>query len=154
MSPGMLTPIIGLFIIRPTRTWSYNNFSVLFAVALFPYCWWSTLFLIFFHHVAKYISLVSYIVYYAHVRSSLSLDAVHQSEYFARLVHDWYSGLRCEFHGITCSHLQPEMDYPRRSVPGLGCHCAAGNSVDYWLYIFPASVLGTTVDMLTYAHTK
>ncbi|OJA20771.1 hypothetical protein AZE42_12812 [Rhizopogon vesiculosus] len=31
----------------PPRTWSYNNFSVLFTVALFPYFWLTTLFLIF-----------------------------------------------------------------------------------------------------------
>ena len=31
----------------------------------------------FYHLVAKYISLVSYIVCYTYVRSSLSLDAVH-----------------------------------------------------------------------------
>ncbi|KAG1850042.1 major facilitator superfamily domain-containing protein [Suillus tomentosus] len=31
----------------PPRTWFYPNFSILFAVALLPYCWWFTVFMIF-----------------------------------------------------------------------------------------------------------
>ncbi|OJA09891.1 hypothetical protein AZE42_06756 [Rhizopogon vesiculosus] len=123
----------------PPRTWSYNNFSVLFAVALLPFFWWSTIFLIF---------------------TTLWQDVFHWSVISA-VIHMFPIGVLAfatSFTGPLSRILSPKWII----LTGLSlCMIATvllalggGKPEDYWPYIFPAFSLGTMGAMLTYTHTN
>ncbi|OJA15223.1 hypothetical protein AZE42_10237 [Rhizopogon vesiculosus] len=86
----------------PPQTWSYNNFSVLFTVALVPFLWQATFFFIF---------------------TTLWQNVFHWSV-ISTIVPDWYNRVRSQFHRTIVSILlafgggQPE-DYWTYVFPAL-----------------------------------
>ncbi|KAG1723918.1 major facilitator superfamily domain-containing protein [Suillus paluster] len=123
----------------PLRTWFYHNFSVLFAVALLPFFWWSTVFTIF---------------------TTLWQNVFHWSV-ISSAVHMFPIGiiaLTMSFTGPLSRIFSPKWII----LTGLSlCMVATvllalggGNPQDYWPYIFPAFTLGSGGAMLAYTHTN
>ncbi|KAG1718127.1 major facilitator superfamily domain-containing protein [Suillus paluster] len=123
----------------PPRTWFYHNFSILFAVALLPFFWWSTVFTIF---------------------TTLWQNVFHWSV-ISSAVHMFPIGiiaLTMSFTGSLSRIFSPKWII----LTGLSlCMVATvllalggGNPQDYWPYIFPAFTLGSGGAMLAYTHTN
>ncbi|KAG1858472.1 major facilitator superfamily domain-containing protein [Suillus subluteus] len=123
----------------PPRTWFYHNFSILFAVALSPNLWWSTVFTIF----------------------TTLWQTVFEWSVISSAVHMFPIGIMSfamSFTGSLSRIFSPKWII----LTGLSfCMVATvllalggGNPQDYWSYIFPAFVLGSAGAMLTYTHTN
>ncbi|KAG0704079.1 major facilitator superfamily domain-containing protein [Suillus ampliporus] len=123
----------------PPRTWFYHNFSVLFAVALFPYFWWSTVFTIF----------------------TTLWQNVFDWSVISSAVHMFPIGIlsfAMSFTGPLSRIFSPKWII----LTGLSlCMIATillalggGNPQGYWPYIFPAFTLGSAGAMLTYTHAN
>ncbi|KAG2070574.1 MFS general substrate transporter [Suillus decipiens] len=121
----------------PPRTWFYNNFSVLFAVALLPFLWWCTVFTIF----------------------STLWQNVFEWSAISSAVHMFPLGVASfamSFTGPLSRIFSPKwMILTGLSFCMVGTVLLAlgGGSQDYWSYIFPAFSLGSSGAMLTYTHT-
>ncbi|KAG1841900.1 major facilitator superfamily domain-containing protein [Suillus subalutaceus] len=123
----------------PPRTWFYHNFPILFAVALSPNLWWSTVFTIF----------------------TTLWQTVFEWSIISSAVHMFPIGIMSfamSFTGSLSRIFSPKWII----LTGLSfCMVATvllalggGNPQDYWSYIFPAFVLGSAGAMLTYTHTN
>ncbi|KAG1864990.1 major facilitator superfamily domain-containing protein [Suillus subalutaceus] len=123
----------------PPRTWFYHNFSILFAVALLPYLWWSTVFTIF----------------------TTLWQNVFEWSVISLAVHMFPIGIMAfamSFTGLLSRIFSPKWII----LTGLSfCMIATvllalggGEPQDYWSYILPAFALGSAGAMLTYTHTK
>ncbi|KAG1725491.1 major facilitator superfamily-domain-containing protein [Suillus paluster] len=123
----------------PPRTWFYNNFSVLFAVALLPYFWWNTVMTMF--------STMWQSVFYWSVISS----AIH-------MLPLGILAFPMTFTGPLCRIFSPKWII----LTGLSlCMVATvllalggGRPENYWSYVFPAFSIGTVGVTLTYTHTN
>ncbi|KAG1880742.1 major facilitator superfamily domain-containing protein [Suillus subluteus] len=123
----------------PPRTWFYHNFSVIFAVALLPYLWWSTVFTIF----------------------TTWWQNVFEWSVISSAVHMFPIGIMAfamSFTGSLSRIFSPKWII----LTGLSfCMIATvllalggGEPQDYWSYILPAFALGSAGAMLTYTHTN
>ncbi|KAG2072282.1 MFS general substrate transporter [Suillus decipiens] len=123
----------------PPRTWFYHNFSILFAVALLPCLWWSTVFTIF----------------------TTLWQNVFEWSVISSAVHMFPLGIMAfvmSFTGSLSRIFSPKWII----LTGLSfCMVATvllalggGKPQDYWLYIFPAFALGSAGAMVTYTHTN
>ncbi|KAG1743460.1 major facilitator superfamily domain-containing protein [Suillus lakei] len=123
----------------PPRTWFYNNFSVLFTIALLPIFWWNTVLIIF--------TTLWQNVFYWSVISS----AVHMLP-LAILA------LAASFTGSLSRIFSPKwIILTGLSLCMVGTILLAlggGRPENYWPYVFPGFVLGTTGSMLTFTHTN
>ncbi|KAG1788948.1 major facilitator superfamily domain-containing protein [Suillus plorans] len=123
----------------PPRTWFYPNFSILFAVALLPYCWWFTVFMIF-------IVLWQNVFEWSAISSAVHMLPLGVAAFFmsftgslSRIFSPKWIILTGLFFGMVATVLM-----------ALG----GGKPEDYWPYIFPALSLGSAGFMLTYTHTN
>ncbi|KAF9242844.1 major facilitator superfamily domain-containing protein [Melanogaster broomeanus] len=123
----------------PPRTWFYNNFSVLFGVALLPTLWWTAVFNIF---------------------TTLWQDVFHWSA-ISTVVHMLPIGVLAftmSFTGSLSRVFSPKwiiltglsLVAVATTLLALGC----GQPEQYWSIIFPAFSLGSAGAMLTYTHTN
>ncbi|KAG2125503.1 major facilitator superfamily domain-containing protein [Suillus clintonianus] len=123
----------------PPRTWFYNNFSVLFAVALLPSFWWNAVMLIF--------SMMWQNVFYWSAISS----AVH-------MLPLGIVALAASLTGSLSRIVSPKW----LILTGLSmCMTATlllalggGKPENYWPYVFPGFSLGTAGVMMTSTHTN
>ncbi|KAG2125506.1 major facilitator superfamily domain-containing protein [Suillus clintonianus] len=123
----------------PPQTWFYNNFSVLFAVALMPYLWWNAVMLIF--------SMMWQNVFYWSAISS----AVH-------MLPLGIIALAASFTGSLSRIFSPKwIILTSLSFCMVGTVLLAlggGRPENYWPYVFPAFVLGSAGVMMTFTHTN
>ncbi|KAG1796351.1 major facilitator superfamily domain-containing protein [Suillus plorans] len=123
----------------PPRTWFYNNFSILFAVALLPLLWWFAVLMIF----------------------STLWQNVYEWSAISSAVHMLPIGVAAfvmSFTGSLSRIISPKWII----LTGLSCCMVAtvllalggGKPEDYWPYVFPAFSLGSAGVMLTYTHTN
>ncbi|KAG2094866.1 major facilitator superfamily domain-containing protein [Suillus discolor] len=123
----------------PPRTWFYPNFSILFAVALLPYLWWFTVFMIFtilWQNVFEWSAISS---------------AVHMLPLgVAAFVMSFTGSLSRIFSPKWIILTGLSFGMVATVLMALG----GGNPEDYWPYIFPALSLGSAGFMLTYTHTN
>ncbi|KAG2074153.1 MFS general substrate transporter [Suillus decipiens] len=122
----------------PPRTWFYHNFSVLFAVALIPFFWWSTVFTIF-------TTLWQNVFEWSAISSAVHMFPIG------------VTALAMSFTGPFSRIFSPKWII----LTGLSfCMVATvllaigGGPQDYWPYIFPAFSLGSAGAMLAYTHTN
>ncbi|OJA11344.1 hypothetical protein AZE42_04924 [Rhizopogon vesiculosus] len=123
----------------PPRTWSYNNFSVLFTVALFPFFWLTTSFLIF-------ITLWQNIFHWSVISSvihMLPMGIIAIAASFTGPLSRVFSPKWIILTGLFLS-----------MVASILLALGGGQPEDYWSYVFPALALGSLGVMLTYLHTK
>ncbi|KAG0700177.1 major facilitator superfamily [Suillus ampliporus] len=124
----------------PPRTWFYNNFSVLFAVALLPFFWWATVMTIF--------SIMWQSVFHWSVIST----AVHMLPIgVAAFAFTFFAGSLSRFFSpkwIILAGLSLCM------VATILLALGGGKPENYWPYVFPAFSLGTAGITLTYLHTN
>ncbi|KAH7905376.1 major facilitator superfamily domain-containing protein [Hygrophoropsis aurantiaca] len=123
----------------PPRTWFLNNFSILFAVALLPFFWWSSVFMMF----------------------TTLWQSVDQWSVISTAVHMLplgIAGFIMSFTGSLSRVFSPKWII----LTGLSCMIVAttlialggGNPDQYWPYIFPAFSIGSAGSMLVYSHTN
>ncbi|KAG1827908.1 major facilitator superfamily domain-containing protein [Suillus variegatus] len=123
----------------PPRTWFYPNFSILFAVALLPYCWWFTVFMIFtilWQNVFGW-SAISSAVHMLPLGAAAFVMSFTGS--LSRIFSPKWIILTGLFFGMVANVLM-----------ALG----GGKPEYYWPYIFPALSIGSAGFMLTYTHTN
>ncbi|KAG2050525.1 MFS general substrate transporter [Suillus hirtellus] len=123
----------------PPRTWFYPNFSILFAVALLPYCWWFTVFMIFtilWQNVFEW-SAISSAVHMLPLGAAAFVMSFTGS--LSRIFSPKWIILTGLFFGMVANVLM-----------ALG----GGKPEYYWPYIFPALSIGSAGVMLTYTHTN
>lgn len=120
----------------PPRTWFLPNFSVIIAVALLPYFWWTTIFTMFttywqdvFHWSA--ISVALHMLPIGIVAFSISFSGP-----IARVVSPKWILLFAEVVVAIATILLHFADRPSR----------------YWSYVVPAFILGSGGCMLIYTH--
>ncbi|KAJ8592754.1 MFS general substrate transporter [Rhizopogon salebrosus TDB-379] len=119
----------------PPRTWFYSNFSVLFALGLLPFFWWSTLFLIF-------TNLWQNIFHWSVISTAIHLFPIG------------VLALAASFSGPLSRTFSPKWII----LTGLSLCMVATVLVaiggakpeDYWPYVFPALVMGTVGLMTAY----
>ncbi|KAJ8592752.1 MFS general substrate transporter [Rhizopogon salebrosus TDB-379] len=119
----------------PPRTWFYKNFSVLFALALLPYLWWSSLFMIF-------ITLWQNIFHWSVISSAMHLFPLG------------IMGFAASFTGPLSRTFSPKwiilaglfLCMVSTVLVALG----GGKPEDYWSYILPAFVIGTVGVMMAH----
>ncbi|KAF8129729.1 major facilitator superfamily domain-containing protein [Boletus edulis] len=123
----------------PPRTWFYNNFAVLFGSALFPFLWWSSIFIIF---------------------TTLWQD-VFQWTIISTAVHMLpigVAGFGISFTGSLSRVYSPKWiiltGYSLVAMATVLCAVGGSQPDGYWPYIFPAFTLGSAGAMLTYTHTN
>ncbi|KAH7923213.1 MFS general substrate transporter [Leucogyrophana mollusca] len=123
----------------PPRTWFYNNFSVLFAVALLPFFWWSAVFTMF---------------------TTLWQNVYHWSV-ISSAIHMFPIGVLAfsmSFTGSLSRVFSPKwiiLTGLSLLVVSTTLIAIGGGSPDqYWPYIFPAFAIGSAGAMLTYTHTN
>ncbi|KAG1850046.1 major facilitator superfamily domain-containing protein [Suillus tomentosus] len=123
----------------PPRTWFYPNFSILFAVALLPFFWLFTVFLIF-------TTLWQNVFEWSAISSAVHMLSIGVAAFIM------------SFTGSLSRIFSPKWII----LTGLSfCMVATvlmalggGKPEDYWPYIFPAFSLGSAGIMLTYTHTN
>ncbi|KAG1895789.1 major facilitator superfamily domain-containing protein [Suillus fuscotomentosus] len=123
----------------PPRTWFYPNFSILFAVALLPFFWLFTVFLIF-------TTLWQNVFEWSAISSAVHMLPIGVAAFVM------------SFTGSLSRIFSPKWII----LTGLSfCMVATvlmalggGKPEDYWPYIFPAFSLGSAGIMLTYTHTN
>ncbi|KAF8839739.1 MFS general substrate transporter [Paxillus ammoniavirescens] len=123
----------------PPRTWFYNNFAVLFGLALLPFFWWIVVFTIF-------TTLWQNIFHW-----SVISTAVH-------MLPIGVAAFATSFTGSLSRVFSPKW----LILTGLSLLVVAttllalggGQPDQYWPYVFPAFALGSTGAMLTYTHTN
>ncbi|KAG1748162.1 major facilitator superfamily domain-containing protein [Suillus lakei] len=123
----------------PPRTWFYHNFSILFAVALLPYLWWSTVFTIFttlWQNVFEW-SVISSAVH------MFPIGVIAFAMSFTGSLSRIFSPKWIILTGLSFCMVAT-------ALLALG----GGKPQDYWPYIFPAFALGSAGAMLTYTHTN
>ncbi|KAF9242845.1 major facilitator superfamily domain-containing protein [Melanogaster broomeanus] len=123
----------------PPRTWFYNNFSVLFGVALLPILWWSAVFNIFttlwqdvFHWSA--ISTVVRMLPLAVLAFPMSLTGPLSRVFSPKWI--ILTGLSLVAVATTLLAL------------------GGGQPDQYWPFVFPAFSLGSAGAMLAFTHTN
>jgi hypothetical protein len=115
--------------------------------------------LYFYHPVAKYISLVGNVDGYTHVSSSLS--SCHSPAVRIFLLTRFPIGIT----GFAASFTGPlSRIFSAKWIILTGIFLSmiasillalgGGQPEDYWMYVFPALVLGSSGVMLTFVHTK
>ncbi|KAG1744988.1 major facilitator superfamily domain-containing protein [Suillus paluster] len=123
----------------PPRTWFYHNFSILFAVAIMPYLWWSTVFTIFttlWQNVFEW-SVISSAVH------MFPIGIVAFAMSFTGSLSRIFSPKWIILTGLSLC-----------MVATILLALGGGKPQDYWPYIFPAFSLGSAGVMLTYTHTN
>ncbi|OAX31595.1 MFS general substrate transporter, partial [Rhizopogon vinicolor AM-OR11-026] len=123
----------------PPRTWSYNNFSVLFTVALFPFFWLTTSFLIF-------ITLWQNIFHWSVISSVIHMfpmGIIAIAASFTGPLSRIFSPKWIILAGLFLS-----------MVASILLALGGGRPEYYWSYVFPALALGSLGVMLTYLHTN
>ncbi|KIM88023.1 hypothetical protein PILCRDRAFT_63090 [Piloderma croceum F 1598] len=122
----------------PPRTWFYPNFSVLFAVALVPYFWWTTVSMVFttlwqevYHWTvissAAHMLPIGVMAFVASFTGSLS-----------RVIDPKWMIITGQVLVTIATLLLAFADRPDR----------------YWTFVFPGFVIGSTGAMLCYTHTN
>ncbi|KAH7886610.1 major facilitator superfamily domain-containing protein [Phlebopus sp. FC_14] len=123
----------------PPRTWFYNNFSVLFGVALLPFFWWSAVFTIFtnlWQNIFRW-SVISTAVH------MLPIGVLAFAMSFTGSLSRVFSPKWIMLTGLTLLVIATTL----LAVGG-------GNPDQYWPFVFPAFSLGSAGAMLTYTHTN
>ncbi|KAH7912270.1 major facilitator superfamily domain-containing protein [Hygrophoropsis aurantiaca] len=123
----------------PPRTWFLNNFSILFAIALLPFFWFSAVFLMF--------TTLWQSVFHWSVIST----AVH-------MLPIGVSAFATSFTGPLSRVFSPKWII----LTGLSCVIVSttliaiggGKPDQYWSYIFPALIIGSVGTMLSYTHSN
>ncbi|KAF9242847.1 major facilitator superfamily domain-containing protein [Melanogaster broomeanus] len=123
----------------PPRTWFYNNFSVLFGVALLPFFWWTSIFIIF---------------------TTLWQDIFHWSA-ISTAIHMLPIGVvafAMSFTGSLSRVISPKWiiltGLSLLAVATILLALGGGQPDQYWPFVFPAFSLGSAGAMLTYTHTN
>ncbi|KAG2155332.1 major facilitator superfamily [Suillus bovinus] len=142
----------------PPRTWFYHNFSILFVVALLPFLWWSTVFLIFttlWQNVQGWSAISSAVYMWSlHCYSMLPIIKLFL---LTRLPMGVISFMM-SFTGSLSRIFSPKwiiltgLSFCMVSTVLLAL--GGGSPRDYWQYIFPAFTIGSAGAMLTYTHTN
>jgi len=122
----------------PPCTWFYPNFSILFTVALMPYLWWTTIFMVF--------STLWQEVYHWTVISSavhmLPIGAMAFAMSFtgalSRVINPKWIIITGQLLVMIATLLLVFADGPDR----------------YWSFVFPAFTIGSAGAMLCYTHTN
>ncbi|KAG0693821.1 major facilitator superfamily domain-containing protein [Suillus ampliporus] len=123
----------------PPRTWFYNNFSVLFTIALLPIFWWNTVLSIF-------TTLWQNIFHWSVISSAvhmLPLAIIALATSFTGSLSRIFSPKWIILTGLFLC-----------MVGTVLLALGGGQPENYWRYIFPAFALGTAGVMLTYTHTN
>ncbi|KAH7929188.1 MFS general substrate transporter [Leucogyrophana mollusca] len=123
----------------PPRTWFYNNFSVLFAVALLPFFWWSAVFTMF-------MTLWQNVFHWSVISSAIHMFPIGVLAFamsFTGSLSRVFSPKWIILTGLTLLIIST-------TLIAIG----GGNPDQYWPYIFPAFALGSAGAMLTYTHTN
>lgn len=123
----------------PPRTWSYNNFSVLSTVAFVPFLWYGTFFFIF---------------------TTLWQSIFHWSA-MSTVIHMFpigITGFAASFTGPLSRIFSPKWIILTgiflSMVASILLAFGGGKPEDYWSYVFPALVLGSSGVSLTFVHTN
>ncbi|KAJ8581984.1 MFS general substrate transporter [Rhizopogon salebrosus TDB-379] len=123
----------------PPRTWFYGNFSVLFIVALMPYFWWIGVIIIF-------ITMWQDIFNWSVISSAVHLLPISAMAFvmsFTGSLSRTFSPKWLILVGLSLS-----------MVSTILMAFGGGKPEDYWPYVFPAFVLGSSGAMLTYTHAN
>ncbi|KAG0700165.1 major facilitator superfamily domain-containing protein [Suillus ampliporus] len=123
----------------PPRTWFYNNFSVLFAVALLPFFWWivvMTIFSTMWQNVFNW-SVISSAVHL------LPLGILAFATSFTGSLSRVFSPKWILLTGLSLL-----------MVATVLLALGGGEPDHYWSYVFPAFSLGTIGAMLAFTHTN
>ncbi|KAG1782220.1 major facilitator superfamily domain-containing protein [Suillus placidus] len=123
----------------PPRTWFYHNFSILFAVALLPYLWWSTVFTIF---TTLWQNIFEWSVISSAVRM-FPIGVIAFAMSFTGSLSRIFSPKWIILTGLSFC-----------MVATVLLALGGGKPQDYWPYIFPGFALGSAGAMLTYTHTN
>ncbi|KAG2113483.1 major facilitator superfamily domain-containing protein [Suillus discolor] len=123
----------------PPRTWFYPNFSILFAVALLPFLWWTAVFMIF-------MTLWQNAFEWSAISSAVHMLPIGITAFIM------------SFTGSLSRIFSPKWII----LTGLSfCMVATvllalggGKPEDYWPYIFPAFSLGSAGVMLAFTHAN
>jgi nitrate/nitrite transporter NarK len=123
---------------RPPRTWFYPNFGLLFAVALMPYFWWTTVFTVFtilWQNVYHWSAIMTAVRF---IPIGVFAFAMSFTGGLARRISPKWIILSAQLAVIVATILLAFAD----------------SEEHYWPFAFPAFIIGTTGAMLTYTHTK
>ncbi|KIJ19716.1 hypothetical protein PAXINDRAFT_166798 [Paxillus involutus ATCC 200175] len=123
----------------PPRTWFYNNFSVLFALALLPFFWWIVVFTIF-------TTLWQNIFHWSVISTAIHMLPIGVMAFamsFTGSLSRVFSPKWLILTGLS-------MLVVATTLLALG----GGQPDQYWSYVFPAFALGSGGAMLTYTHTN
>ncbi|KIK81637.1 hypothetical protein PAXRUDRAFT_748221 [Paxillus rubicundulus Ve08.2h10] len=123
----------------PPRTWFYNNFAVLFGLALLPFFWWNVVF-------NTFTILWQNIFHWSVISTAIHMLPIGVMAFAA------------SFTGSLSRVISPKW----LILTGLSLLVAAttllafggGHPGQYWPFVFPAFVLGSTGAMLTFTHTN
>ncbi|KAF8836849.1 hypothetical protein BDN67DRAFT_973657, partial [Paxillus ammoniavirescens] len=123
----------------PPRTWFYYNFSVLFGLALLPFFWWNVVF-------NSFTTLWQDIFHWSAISTAIHMFPIGVTAFAA------------SFTGSLSRVFSPKW----LILTGLSFLVVAttllafggGRPDQYWLFVFPALVLGSAGAMLTYTHTN
>ncbi|KAG1796350.1 major facilitator superfamily domain-containing protein [Suillus plorans] len=123
----------------PPRTWFYPNFSILFAVSLLPFLWWSTVFMVF-------MTLWQNVFEWSPISSAIHMLPIGIAAFLA------------SFTGSLSRIISPKwiiltgMSFCMVATVLLAL--GGGKPEDYWPYVFPAFSLGSAGIMLIFSHTN
>ncbi|KAH7915495.1 major facilitator superfamily domain-containing protein [Hygrophoropsis aurantiaca] len=123
----------------PPRTWFYNNFSVLFAVALLPFFWWSAVFTMF-------MTLWQNVYHWTVISAAIHMFPIGVLAFsmsFTGSLSRVFSPKWIILTGLSLLIISTTLIAIGGGSPDL-----------YWPYIFPAFSLGSAGAMLTYTHTN
>ncbi|KAG1732776.1 major facilitator superfamily-domain-containing protein [Suillus occidentalis] len=123
----------------PPRTWFYNNFSVLFTIALLPIFWWSTVLLIFptWWQKVFHWSVISSAIH------MMPLAIIAFAASFTGSLSRTFSPKWIILTGLSLC-----------MVGAILLAIGGGRPENYWPCVFPGFALGTAGIMLTFTHTN
>ncbi|KZT34692.1 MFS general substrate transporter [Sistotremastrum suecicum HHB10207 ss-3] len=123
----------------PPSVWFYPNFAVLFAVALFPYLWWTAgfyLFTSYWQDIVGWQPIISAIHFLP--IGMVALPAMP----FAGNISRYFGLKRTILFGLILTLIST------------GLQTLGSNKSHYWPIIFPAFIIGTFGTTLAYANTS
>lgn len=123
----------------PPRTWFYNNFSVLFTIALLPIFWWSTVLLIFptWWQKSFHWSVISSAIH------MMPLAIIALATSFTGSLSRIFSPKWIILTGLSLC-----------MVGTILLAIGGGRPENYWPCVFPGFALGTAGIMLIFTHTN
>ncbi|KAF8129735.1 major facilitator superfamily domain-containing protein [Boletus edulis] len=123
----------------PPRTWFHSNFAVLFGSALFPYLWYSAVFIVF-------TTLWQDVFHWTVISTALHMSPIGVAAFMM------------SFTGSLSRLSSPKWmilaGYSMVALATILLAVGGSQPEGYWPYIFPAFVVGSAGAMLTYTHTN